>query len=305
MNYTNADGKINHASDIFAAAVIIQLIGSWLLLYVGAYAYQSLTAEFGATAAFLTLLLTNSVISYLPMTIAAGVIHAAAPLNTPDRQPNCPDPGPVRRKLSPLTFMGLLALMVFFAQCAYLLTAIIGGLVAPGWDAQTQPDAYLPQDNLQLTMYFIAFGAVAPVCEELFFRGFLFRRLAADPSLSGMKITVLTSAAFALFHGNMAQIPYALCAGFILGYLRLRTGSVKTTIILHMVYNFAALLPVMAAEFNYLLLLLTLAGGVYGVVLIVRHGIKLPAPTKRSFTLSVGVWAAAAMYVGYTVYRML
>jgi membrane protease YdiL (CAAX protease family) len=299
MNNTefSSHNKPFSPSDLFAAALIIQLIGALLLQYIGGYVYQALAASADANTAFLILLLLNSAISYLPMAVAAAVIHGISPLKQQKKQ----DINPA--KLSLPTAVGLFCLLIFLVQCAYLLTALIGGWIAPGWGAETQPQAYLPQNNIQTILYFIAFAAVAPLCEELFFRGFLFRRLESDGSLSGMKIVILTSAAFALFHGNMAQIPYALCAGLILGYLRLRTRSVKAAVAVHMMYNFLSLLPVLAHGFNYLLALLTLLGGIYSIWLIVRRGINLPSLTKSSFRLSAGMWVAAAVYVGFMMYR--
>lgn len=61
------------------------------------------------------------------------------------------------------------------------------------------------------------YGAVlAPVCEELIFRGYVLRTLRPF----GKRFAIFGSALlFALFHGNLLQGPYALLVGLILGYL--------------------------------------------------------------------------------------
>lgn len=81
---------------------------------------------------------------------------------------------------------------------------------------------------------------VAPLVEELFFRGFLFPAVAR---WTGTATAVLiTAAAFAGLHG--AQLAYAWAplmvlfgVGAVLTIVRARTGSVATCVIIHMGYN--------------------------------------------------------------------
>jgi len=83
---------------------------------------------------------------------------------------------------------------------------------------------------------------VAPLMEELVFRGFLYPALAhwtgAGPSVA------LCSASFALLHG--AQLGYAwapllvlFVVGLALTVARAVTGSVAVSVVIHMAYNFA------------------------------------------------------------------
>ena len=87
-----------------------------------------------------------------------------------------------------------------------------------------------------------AFGIlVAPLMEEIVFRGFLYPALArwtgALPSI------VVTASAFTLLHG--AQLAYAwapllliFMVGVALTVTRAVTKSVATCVIIHMAYNF-------------------------------------------------------------------
>ncbi len=86
-----------------------------------------------------------------------------------------------------------------------------------------------------------AFGVlVAPVVEELFFRGFLYPAVAR---WTGSATSILvTAAAFAALHG--AQLAYAwppllvlFVVGAFLTIIRARTGSVATCVVVHMGYN--------------------------------------------------------------------
>ena len=82
---------------------------------------------------------------------------------------------------------------------------------------------------------------VAPVSEEIAFRGFLFRGLSASwLGVSGAIIA--TSAAWAAMHVQydvftLAQI---FLIGLLLGWIRWASGSTLLTIMLHMLANLTA-----------------------------------------------------------------
>lgn len=110
-------------------------------------------------------------------------------------------------------------------------------------------------DSLPITEFFKdrpsalllgAFGIlVAPLMEELLFRGFLYPALAR---WTGTVVSVIiTSSAFTLLHG--AQLGYSwapllliFVVGLTLTITRVRTNSVATCVIVHMTYNFLLLL---------------------------------------------------------------
>ena len=91
-----------------------------------------------------------------------------------------------------------------------------------------------------------AFGIlVAPLMEELFFRGFLYPAVARWTGATASLI--ITASAFTLLHG--AQLGYAwapllliFIVGLTLTITRMRTNSVATCVIVHMTYNFVLLL---------------------------------------------------------------
>jgi membrane protease YdiL (CAAX protease family) len=100
-----------------------------------------------------------------------------------------------------------------------------------------------------LSAYLLAiFGiTLAPLMEELYFRGFLYPVLARR---LGMPLAVLiTSLAFALIHGSQlggawAPLLMLLFVGVALTMARVHTGSVATSFLIHVGYN-ATLFTVM------------------------------------------------------------
>lgn len=75
----------------------------------------------------------------------------------------------------------------------------------------------------------------APVMEEL-----VFRKLIVDRAVRyGQGVAVVVSGLmFGLFHGNLNQFVYATVIGMFLAYLYVKTGRLKITISLHMLFNF-------------------------------------------------------------------
>jgi len=83
------------------------------------------------------------------------------------------------------------------------------------------------------------FGAVllAPIAEELLFRGLLLRLFIPY----GERGAVLLSAVlFALAHGSIFQIPYALVAGLFLGYTAVCSKGLFYPLVFHLLYNLFA-----------------------------------------------------------------
>lgn len=75
---------------------------------------------------------------------------------------------------------------------------------------------------------------VAPIVEELVFRKLMIDRLGGF----GEKTVIVFSALmFGLFHTNLYQFFYAFGVGLLFGYVYVRTGKIRYSIILHMVIN--------------------------------------------------------------------
>ena len=83
---------------------------------------------------------------------------------------------------------------------------------------------------------YFAVGLLAPVCEELVFRGAILRALLSWTPRHW--VAIATSALFfALVHANPAQMPHAFIAGLLLGWLYYRTDSVVPGVVYHWVNN--------------------------------------------------------------------
>lgn len=123
---------------------------------------------------------------------------------------------------------------------------------------------------------FLYASVLAPVAEELLFRGFVLRTLRPY----GKRFAILGSAfLFGLFHGNLLQTPYAFLMGLVLGYVAAEY-SIRWAMGLHLSNNFVLadlltrLLNPMPEMIANLIQLILLGGclAVSGVILLVKRG---------------------------------
>ncbi len=101
----------------------------------------------------------------------------------------------------------------------------------------------LEGNNLVLTSpsYYLIIGSllVAPILEELVFRGIIFEGLQNKYS---PKVAILISALiFSLFHISIPMLPHSLIMGIFLGWVYFKTGSIMNTILLHSITNLSVL----------------------------------------------------------------
>ena len=128
-----------------------------------------------------------------------------------------------------IVVLGTLAL----SQALESLTILLG--VGPGpaldWIARTMADA--PPIGVLLAVLVV--GLLAPLGEELFFRGFLQTRLRR--AWSPGPAIVVTALAFGVIHGEPVHGVLAFALGLYLGLLTERAESVVPAIICHAANN--------------------------------------------------------------------
>ena len=85
---------------------------------------------------------------------------------------------------------------------------------------------------------YVAVGILAPLAEEVVFRGAILRTLLGLMSKKNHWVAIMISAAiFGLAHANVAQFVNALLLGLLLGWMYYRTKSLVPGILLHWVNN--------------------------------------------------------------------
>ncbi len=97
----------------------------------------------------------------------------------------------------------------------------------------------------------ICLGILAPVCEELVFRGLMFKRLRAQTGF--LLAAIYSTTIFAVIHGNMVQIIYAFVMGMVFAYVYEKYGSVKAPILAHIGANMVSLICTELDSFGWML----------------------------------------------------
>jgi hypothetical protein len=102
-------------------------------------------------------------------------------------------------------------------------------------------DSDLPKPGLELLLLMIGIMVVAPIAEELIFRGFLYRAVA-ESRLGVVVAIVLTALVWASLHTDKSWLGMAdtFFAGLVWGWLRWRTQSTLVTIAVHALNNLVA-----------------------------------------------------------------
>lgn len=109
---------------------------------------------------------------------------------------------------------------------------------------------------------YIALALLAPVAEEMVFRGAVLRKLLDCTGHRYRWVAIAGSALlFGLAHGNAAQMVNALIAGLLLGWMYCRTRSVIPGVVFHWVNNTAAFAMVRLIPQSADMTLLQLYGG--------------------------------------------
>ena len=141
---------------------------------------------------------------------------------------------PPRRAEIAFAVACLAALLIAFD----LFTLVAGRDVVPRFMVEAYKSARAAN---ALPLLFLAVVIMAPIAEEIAFRGFLFRGLSESwLGISGTLI--VTSAIWAAMHVQYDAFTVAqiFCIGLLLGWIRWATGSTLLTIALHVLANLTA-----------------------------------------------------------------
>ena len=123
-------------------------------------------------------------------------------------------------------------------------------------------------DGEVLYLFTLCSCVIAPVCEELFFRGYLMGALA----LNGRKPAVIASTViFAVFHSVSVGTPGHIAMGVFFALAAMRSESLLASMIMHMAHNAV-------------------------LVLLSLTGLSVPLETLNPFSAAVMIAACTALF---------
>lgn len=121
----------------------------------------------------------------------------------------------------------------------FVLSFLLTPLLEPGREQGLTPDTWQPEHAAAYIANGIVIVIVAPIVEELTFRGLGYSLLARYGRWTAI---IGTGIAFGLAHGLVDAFPILAAFGFGLAYLRSRVDSVYPGMIVHGLFNAIALI---------------------------------------------------------------
>lgn len=125
------------------------------------------------------------------------------------------------------------------------VVAALGTIIPSAWTQELIPE--LPnwaEQEFDLILKnrwgYLSIGLLAPLSEEIVFRGTILKSLLTSSKLSAWGAIALSALMFAIIHMNPAQMPHAFVIGLLLGWMYWRTGSILPGMAYHWANNSVA-----------------------------------------------------------------
>lgn len=184
---------------------------------------------------------------------------------------------PMRRLKAPVALMAVLACIgmsvlgsASYSAISMLLSAFFN--VAP-----VLPELPQPVGIPATAVYILWLTVAASILEELMFRGVIMQSLRRFGDLFAL---ICSSILFSLAHHNLVQGPNAFLLGLVIGFFTLRTGSLKTGMLMHFINNLLAVsaellsrgMPARQQELLMLgMFVIYVLAGIAGLIMIIFH----------------------------------
>lgn len=134
------------------------------------------------------------------------------------------------RKIKWSTFFGVIAFTMAASPLVTLVNLVSQLFVE---NTVTENSAEFLSLHPLLLIFFV--GVLAPVCEEVVFRGAIFGGMKKEGNV--FKAVMASGLLFGLLHMNINQASYAFVIGILLGFLVEATGSIFSSILFHVLVN--------------------------------------------------------------------
>lgn len=110
------------------------------------------------------------------------------------------------------------------------------------------PDFSIPQSKIYLILFMTYTCFLAPVFEEIIFRGYILNNLRKYGNITAI---IVSSIFFSMFHFNLVQLVNPILMGIVLSLVMIKSESIVTPIIVHMFNNIMAMLTTVISVANF------------------------------------------------------
>lgn len=197
----------------------------------------------------------------------------------------------------------------------YFVTLLITVMNFFGFDLISY-DSISPSSAFECVLLAVSTAVAPAVCEELAFRCCSLQFLRKNGKVFAV---VASSIIFGFLHANVLQFIFATLVGLLLGYITVKTDSVLPAVFIHFANNFRSVIydigtfaggEKVAETLSVIVVVLALALGVYGLVMLLKRGLlKIEKEQSdmslgkklRSFFFVPGMIIPFILMVYYTV----
>lgn len=128
-----------------------------------------------------------------------------------------------------------------------ILTSVVTSIFKYVPKEQIVVELFMRENNPAFLVYVSIFAAIAgPIVEELFFRGLMYG--AVRKHLGIFWATIITASLFAALHAHAVGFLPIMVLGILLAYLYEKTGTLVSSITVHILHNFGMILLVFLAK---------------------------------------------------------
>ena len=144
------------------------------------------------------------------------------------------------RRINPLRETGFratpgrfVAASIAMTPLLYAVITFVLSLLPEAWmESYLEASASLGQTGILMT---IATVLIAPLVEEIIFRGLILSRL--HRAIPGWLAVLISALVFGLCHGQIVWICYAFVIGLLFGLMALRSNSIWPSLLAHIIFN--------------------------------------------------------------------
>ena len=129
--------------------------------------------------------------------------------------------------------------VIMGVSTAFAIALVLGlvemsGIIPDSW-VQAQNDTYSDVNAASPLMKFLSVGLMAPIVEEILFRGLILGTLKKN--MHPWIAILLSALLFGVAHGTPIGIIYATGLGILMGWLFVKFNSILPVMVFHIAYN--------------------------------------------------------------------
>lgn len=183
-----------------------------------------------------------------------------------------------------------------------MMTMPVNGILQLLFGFEMKEDILAPHGMAETVVAVICMCILAPVSEEILFRGVIYKRFERHSTLAAIFLSALT---FSLAHLDIRSLIPIFFIGVTLGVIRFATGSIIATMLSHCVANAFALVMLKINDSAYTVIVAVLSALFVFMTMLFLRRTKFPPLVRASERRGVSVFMilTIVMFSAFQVFQ--